>query len=118
MSVARDLKTRLESARKAGDLRDSAVENIQKLIGGSESPLYGAVIGELLDGEEWAELNDRFFRTLAFGTGGFRGRSIGKVVTELGRGAASGAQPPPLPRGRTQAREFLQVRLAILGPCG
>lgn len=38
------------------------------------------------------ELNDRFYRTLAFGTGGLRGRTIGKVVTkaEMGKQAALG----------------------------
>ena len=37
---------------------------------------------ELALGKNWAELNDRFFKTLAFGTGGLRGRTIGKIVTK------------------------------------
>ncbi len=34
------------------------------------------------------ELNDRFYRTLSFGTGGLRGRTIGKIVTAAERGKA------------------------------
>ena len=63
------------------------------MIAGSKSPLYRAVIVELLDNEEWLELNDRFFRTLAFGTGGLRGRTIGKVVTKAERGNAKEGEP-------------------------
>ena len=44
---------------------------------------------QLLDTEEWRELNDRFFKTLSFGTGGLRGRTIGKVVTAAERGDAT-----------------------------
>jgi phosphoglucomutase len=51
-------------------------------------------IEELFAGQEWTELNDRFYRTLTFGTGGIRGRTIGKVVTRSERGdAPSGAKP-------------------------
>ena len=34
-------------------------------------PLYRAVIVELLDHDKWSELNDRFYKTLAFGTGAY-----------------------------------------------
>src|SRR5256714_1470090 len=118
MSAAGDLETRLETARKAGDLRDSTVANILKLVGGSESPLYRAVISELLDGQEWAELNDRFFRTLAFGTGGLRGRTIGKVVTKSERGTASEAEPPQFPCVGTNAMNFYNVSRATRGLVG
>ena len=79
----------METARKAGHLLDATIANILALLAGSHSPLYGAAINELLDREEWAELNDRFFRTLAFGTGGLRGRTIGKIVTAAERGSAA-----------------------------
>ena len=33
----------------------------------------GRSIKELIDNEEWEELNDRFYQTMVFGTGGIRG---------------------------------------------
>ena len=38
-------------------------------------------IAELQDSGSYSEIVNRFYRTLAFGTGGLRGRSIGEVVT-------------------------------------
>src|SRR5256885_1041278 len=115
MSAADDLETRLEKARIAGQLRDSSIANILGLIRSSKSPLYRAVIGELLDREEWSELNDRFFRTLAFGTGGLRGRTIGKVVTKTERGNARDGEPPEFPCVGTNAMNFYNVSRATQG---
>jgi len=115
MSAGIDLESRLETARKAGQLRESTVANILALIAGSKSPLYRAVIVELLDQEEWAELNDRFFRTLAFGTGGLRGRTIGKIVTKAERGNAKENEPPEFPCVGTNAMNFYNVSRATQG---
>jgi len=115
MSAGIDLESRLETARKAGQLRESTVANILALIAGSKSPLYRAVIVELLDQEEWAELNDRFFRTLAFGTGGLRGRTIGKIVTKAERGNAKEDEPPEFPCVGTNAMNFYNVSRATQG---
>jgi phosphoglucomutase len=115
MSAGIDLESRLETARNAGQLRESTVANILALISGSKSPLYRAVIVELLDREEWAELNDRFYRTLAFGTGGLRGRTIGKVVTKAERGNAKEGEPPEFPCVGTNAMNFYNVSRATQG---
>ncbi len=115
MSGGPEFESQLEAARKAGHLRDSTVANILALLAGSQSPLYGAVIVELLDGKEWAELNDRFFRTLAFGTGGLRGRTIGKVVTKAERGRAQEGEPPEFPCVGTNAMNFYNVSRATQG---
>jgi phosphoglucomutase len=109
MSAGIDLESRLETARQAGQLRESTVANILALVAGSKSPLYRAVIVELLDQEEFAELDDRFFRTLAFGTGGLRGRTIGKVVTKAERGNAE------FPCVGTNAMNFYNVSRAAQG---
>ena len=77
------LESILDAALQAGHLRDSTVANIRRLLGASDSPFYAAVVAELANAGAWAELNDRFFRTLAFGTGGLRGRTIGKAVKSL-----------------------------------
>ncbi|PYI94140.1 MAG: phosphomannomutase [Verrucomicrobia bacterium] len=82
---------------------------------GSQSPLYRQVVSELANAQEWAELNDRFFRTLAFGTGGLRGRTIGKVVTKAERGNAGDDQPPEFPCVGTNAMNFYNVSRATQG---
>jgi phosphoglucomutase len=115
MSARAEFESRLKAAQQAGQLRDSTVANIFALVGGSQSPLYVASITELLDRQEWAELNDRFFRTLAFGTGGLRGRTIGKVVTKAERGNAADDAPPAFPCVGTNAMNFYNVSRAAQG---
>ncbi len=115
MSASLDLESRLETAHSAGHLRASTVANILGLIRGAASPLYRDVVAELLEGEEWPELNDRFFRTLAFGTGGLRGRTIGRIVTKAERGKAGNDQPPEFPCVGTNAMNFYNVSRATQG---
>src|SRR5437588_9417431 len=115
MSAEVDLESVLETARKAGQLRDSTVANAFSLIRGSHSALYSEVVSELANAHDWAELNDRFFRTLAFGTGGLRGRTIGKVVTKTERGKARDDQPPEFPCVGTNAMNFYNVSRATQG---
>jgi phosphoglucomutase len=115
MSAEMDLESQLESAQNAAPLLDSTVANIRALVRGSESPIYGAVISELIECAEWSELNDRFFRTLVFGTGGLRGRTIGKVVTKAERGDSPADQPPQFPCVGTNAMNFYNVSRATQG---
>jgi len=90
MSVGSErLEKAIERAVGGGQLLDSAAKNIRALLAGAPSDLYSRVIDELVAAEEWAELNDRFYKTLEFGTGGLRGRTIGKVVTAAERGDAA-----------------------------
>jgi phosphoglucomutase len=111
VSLDRDLN----EAFRAGDLRDSSLENIRRLLGASDSSLYAAAISELANAKHWAELNDRFFRTLAFGTGGLRGRTIGKIVTTAERGAAEENESPQFPCVGTNAMNFYNVSRATQG---
>jgi phosphoglucomutase len=73
------LAEQINRALTDGKLRADAAENIRKTLTGAESEFAGRVLGELIDANEWGELNDRFYKTLAFGTGGLRGRTIGKL---------------------------------------
>lgn len=74
-------KDAVEQAVKAGQLSQDSAENIRRLVASAASqPVVEASLGELVGAGEWAELNDRFFRTLAFGTGGLRGRTDRKSV--------------------------------------
>jgi len=85
----------LSAAENSGALLSSSAENIRKMLSRSASLLTLAVISELVEKELWDELNNRFFRTLAFGTGGLRGKTIGAVLTKAEEG-------PGRPDGRPE----------------
>ncbi len=106
LTMTAPLDALLADALQSGSLLPDARANIQRLLDGSRDPLYPAVIEELATAGAWEELNDRFFRTLAFGTGGLRGRSIGKRVAARETGT-------PGPLGRP---EFACVGTNALNP--
>jgi phosphoglucomutase len=110
-----NLESLLEEAVRSGALLGSAAENIQRLLGASSSSLYREAISELANADQWPELNDRFFRTIAFGTGGLRGRTIGKIVTKAERGEAGENEPPQFPCVGTNAMNFYNVSRATQG---
>jgi phosphoglucomutase len=109
------LDPRLETAVRAGQLLDPAARNILMLLRSAASPFYEQAVEELAIGNNWAELNDRFYKTLAFGTGGLRGRTIGKVVTKAERGSADEGAPPEFPCVGTNAMNFYNVSRATRG---
>ncbi len=82
----------IAAAEAAGTLLASSADNIRRMLSRGTSPLAGEVIAELAGTGRWDELNNRFFRTMAFGTGGLRGKTIGEVVTkaEAGPGRPDG----------------------------
>ncbi|HST30725.1 MAG TPA: phospho-sugar mutase [Chthoniobacterales bacterium] len=96
-------------------LLDSAAKNIRALLAAAPSDLYSRVIDELVDAEEWNELNDRFYKTLEFGTGGLRGRTIGKIITKSERGSAGPNDRPEFPCVGTNAMNFANVNRATQG---
>ena len=55
-------------------------------------------LDELVAAQAWGELEDRFFRNLSFGTGGMRGRIIGRqsAPTELGPGGVDDPAHPAI----------------------
>jgi phosphoglucomutase len=82
----------IASAESSGALLKSSAENIRAMLSKGTSKLAETVISELAAEARWEELNNRFFRTMAFGTGGLRGKTIGAVVTkaEAGPGRPDG----------------------------
>ena len=80
------LISQIERATVDRYLMESTAKNIRSLLAGASADLYFQSVSELLFNWDWQELNDRFYQTLAFGTGGLRGRTIGKVVTAAERG--------------------------------
>lgn len=110
-----DLKAILDEATSNGDLLQSSRKNIDLLLSGSASPVPAAAVTELAEAGEWQELNDRFFKTLAFGTGGLRGRTIGRVVTKAEQGAGGPNQRPEHPCAGTATMNFFNLSRAVRG---
>ena len=110
-----DLAFQLDQALASGQLLESSRKNIDLLLRGSASPVAEAAVAELAAAGQWEELNDRFFKTLAFGTGGLRGRTIGRVVTaaELGKGGPN--ERPEHPCAGTATMNFFNVSRAVRG---
>jgi phosphoglucomutase len=109
------LTGQIEQAVAAGHLMESSAKNIRTLLAGASSDIYLHSVQELLNGSHWSELNDRFYQTLAFGTGGLRGRTIGKIVTLAERGNASENERPEFPCVGTNAMNFFNINRATRG---
>ena len=56
----------LMNAVKEGKLLESSRTNIRLLLDGTKSPIAREAVEELAAAGEWQELNDRFYKTLAF----------------------------------------------------
>ena len=109
------LTDRIQAAVAAGQLLESSARNICQLLARSSSPVYLASVTELVEAQAWGELNDRFFRTLAFGTGGLRGRTIGKIVTAAEHGTLQALDRPEFPCVGTNAMNDFNISRATQG---
>ncbi len=108
-------RQRLAEAVGAGRVLADSGKNIEVLLTGTSDERAEDAVVELVDGGHWAELNDRFYKTLAFGTGGLRGRTIGKVVTRVERGVSEPGDRPEFPCYGTASMNFYNVNRAIRG---
>lgn len=89
----KELSSAIQTAVQQGSLLPAAAENVKLWLDGGFLPTWALkAVEELVAQGAWEELNDRFFKPLAFGTGGMRGRTIGKVVapSELGKAGPMG----------------------------
>jgi phosphoglucomutase len=105
----------LNSAVANGQLLESAKSNIIALLAGTTSSVAPLVIDELIQADAWDELNDRFFKTLAFGTGGLRGRTIGRVITQAEQGAGGPNDRPEHPCVGTATMNYYNLSRAVRG---
>ncbi|QJE99387.1 phospho-sugar mutase [Luteolibacter luteus] len=110
-----DLAALLDEALAASHILPATRKNIDLLLEGAATPLAEAAVRELVAAGEWEELNDRFFKTLAFGTGGLRGRTIGKVVTAAEQGKGGPNDRPEHPCFGTATMNFFNVSRAVRG---
>jgi phosphoglucomutase len=105
---------RLEAAVADGHLLPSTAENISAWLSADLPAWVGESVSELVDQQAWDELNDRFYQYLAFGTGGMRGRTIGRIVTSVEEG-----EPGPLgtpshaAAGSNVLNDFTLVRATV-----
>jgi len=113
-----ELISSIRRAAEDGRLLPSSAENILSLLSGSTSPVYEDSIAELASAGNWKELDNRFFRTLAFGTGGLRGKTIGAVVTSAEQGAPQPLGRPEFPCVGTNAMNTYSISRATQGLVG
>ncbi|MDA0812761.1 MAG: hypothetical protein O3C21_10275 [Verrucomicrobia bacterium] len=106
---------KLDAAVSDGKLLESSRENIAALLGGSSDPVCHASVEELVEAGEWSELNDRFFKRLAFGTSGLRGRTIGRIITKAEMGVPQAQERPEFPCTGTNAMNFFNLSRATVG---
>jgi phosphoglucomutase len=89
------IKENLEAAEKSKKIFPSTKANCEEYISLKSLPSWAnESITELIEKECWEELNDRFYKSLSFGTGGMRGRTIGKIVTQEEKGKSSEKETP------------------------
>ena len=101
-------------AEAAAKLLPSTQQNIARVYDDPATPDRGrASIDELLAQAAWTELDDRFFRDIAFGTGGMRGRTIGKIVTQAEQGQPQPLGRPEFPGVGTNMLNFGNVHRAV-----
>ncbi|MEO6054215.1 MAG: phospho-sugar mutase, partial [Chthoniobacterales bacterium] len=110
-----DLPTSFKQAVSEGKLLEASLKNIHILLEQSDDPLYEKSILELAQNENWEELNNRFFQTLAFGTGGLRGKTIGNTVTNAERGTPQSLDRPEFPCVGTNAVNYYNISRATQG---
>jgi len=109
------LNSQIKQAVADGQLMESTANNIGTLLSGARTDLYFRSVNELVSWTQWSELNDRFYQTLAFGTGGLRGRTIGRIVTAAERGNAGEDERPQFPCVGTNAMNFFNINRATRG---
>ena len=115
MAAHDEIPVKIENAMASKQLLAPAADNIRALLNSDSSEFYSRVISELIAGGHWDELSDRFYKTLEFGTGGLRGRTIGKIVTKAERGNAGADERPQFPCVGTNAMNFANVNRATQG---
>ncbi len=87
MQHASALLQKIDQAHQGRALLTSTYENLLLWLQEPSLPVWAiGAIAELVEEGAWDELNDRFYQTLAFGTGGMRGRTIAKKVTAAEQG--------------------------------
>jgi len=110
-----NMREQINEAAQAGKLLETSVKNLLDWLEGGFLPDWAQdSIRELIEKEQWDELNDRFYQFLAFGTGGMRNRTIGKYVTVAEKGTPNEMGTPSHPAvGTAMLNDFNIIRATI-----
>jgi len=80
MSASAAVLSLLQAAQQKGQLSAASLANAGDWLRSGALPAEAvASLRDLCDRGAWAELEDRFYKGIAFGTGGMRGRTVGRV---------------------------------------
>jgi len=80
MSASAAVLSLLQAAQDKGQLSAATLTNAGDWLRSGALPAEAlASLRDLCDRGAWAELEDRFYKGIAFGTGGMRGRTVGRV---------------------------------------
>ena len=112
MDYSKELKTLVSDALGSGKILAASAQNINAWLDEDFLPEWALKsLLELFEKGEFEEINDRFFKPLSFGTGGMRGRTIGKVCTsaELGKVSQKGT-PEHAAAGANNMNDFTVAR--------
>ncbi len=113
-----DIFSALSQPVMKGLILEAAAKNLAATYNAAPEGYYvRASIEELLEERLYREINDRFYRTLAFGTGGLRGRTIGAHVTRAEQGTPTPLGRPQFPCAGTNAMNDTNVERATRGLC-
>lgn len=106
---------KLKTALSEEQVLKSAYENISEYLKDDTLPSWiRGSLNELIDQEEWEEINDRFHKPLSFGTGGMRGRTIGRFTTPTEKGnSEDGTTPQYAAVGSNTLNELTVLRATL-----
>ena len=106
---------KLKTALSEEQVLQSAYENISEYLKDDTLPSWiRESLNELIDQEEWEEINDRFHKPLSFGTGGMRGRTIGRFITPTEKGnSEDGTTPQYAAIGSNTLNELTVLRATL-----
>lgn len=109
------LSDTLEQARSEGLILPSTLQNIRLFLSRPDITSWALEsLEELVKSKAWGEINDRFYKTLSFGTGGIRGRTMGKIVTRAEQGSGISQRPDHTAIGTQMVNDWT-IRAATQG---
>lgn len=105
----------IQSAGQSGKLLESTAQNMSLWVEGNFLPDWALQsLKELLEQEAFEELDARFYKNIEFGTGGMRGRTIGRISANSERGTPSKQGTPVHPAiGSNVLNDFNVIRATI-----
>lgn len=106
--------TQIAQAVEKKQLLPEAAKNLEEWLSSPVLPEWaGSTLRELISAGEWEELNDRFYQYMVFGTGGMRGRTIGKVSGKEELGEWGAQNPSHAAVGSNVLNDFNVARSTI-----